>query len=233
MSRPGSCTVPRSGRGARLRRARRCRTQDALVGAREVLHRGSLDLSFRGLAGEDGALRQRADVAAVDLQPAAVELRRGRLPVRRGAAPVRLRSTSRSTLRASRSMVMVSPSCTSASGPPSAAFGRHLGHHQALADQAREVAVGEHRHLVAHARAVDREHHARGAAAHAGAAAGAGAAHHDHLAGRDAACRCSAATAASRCRSRSAGPVKRRTLRSAMPVLIRLPFGREVAAQQR
>ncbi len=91
-----------------------------------------------------------------------------------GAVHLRRRSAispagrSRSRRRAPSSTVIVSPSRTTAIGPPGGRFGRHVAHHQSACG-AGEPAVGHERHVVAQARAHDRrrdaEHlaHARSA----------------------------------------------------------------------
>ncbi len=89
-------------------------------------------------------------------------------------------ATSSSIVPASASMAMMSPSLTSAIGPPTAASGPTWPTQKPRV-RAGEAAVGDQRHLVAHALAVERRGR-RQHLAHAGAAARALVADHQHVA---------------------------------------------------
>ncbi|MCY1547310.1 hypothetical protein D9M68_833600 [compost metagenome] len=65
-------------------------------------------------------------------------------------------------------------------------LGRSLSDHQALVDQARQLALGDDGDVVDQAKAIEREHHRRGHG-HAGAALDAQATQHQHAAALDAA----------------------------------------------
>ena len=119
----------------------------------------------------DRALARRPDLVGILAQRAALigDCAGPSTPCARAASSAA--STSRSSVPFSASIEMMSPSSTSAIGPPTAASGPDMADAEA-ARGAREAAVGDQRDLLADALAVERRR-GRQHLAHAGAALGA------------------------------------------------------------